>query len=145
MGNPSFSVVIATRNREALLGDTLAALSAQQWPRERFEILVADNGSHDNTKDRLWAGAPRIVYRLVTTPGKSHAVNALLKEVSGDFIALTDDDVCPDPNWLQAFATAFEETGADYAAGRILPQWESDPPPWLSAPLYGVLAIPDNG
>jgi cellulose synthase/poly-beta-1,6-N-acetylglucosamine synthase-like glycosyltransferase len=150
MGNPSFSVVIATRNREALLGDTLAALSAQQWPRERFEILVADNGSTDNTKAVVCcaarrAGAPRIVYRLVTTPGKSHAVNALFKEVSGDIIALTDDDVCPDPNWLQAFATAFEETGADYAAGRILPQWESDPPPWLSEPLYGVLAIPDNG
>ena len=146
----TFSVVIATKNREALLGDTLSALVAQQWPRERFEILVADNGSIDGTKAVVcraarMPGAPRIVYRHITTPGKSYAVNALLKEVCGDTIALTDDDVCPEPHWLQAFASAFEETGADYAAGRILPHWESEPPSWLSSQLYGVLAIPDNG
>ncbi len=147
---PKFSVVIATKNREALLGDTLAALLAQEWPRDRFEILVADNGSTDRTKAVVECaakrpGAPHIVYRYVSTPGKSPAVNALFKQVRGDVIALTDDDVCPEPGWMRAFATAFEETGADYAAGRILPQWESDPPPWLSEPLYGVLAIPDNG
>jgi glycosyltransferase involved in cell wall biosynthesis len=150
MKQSTFSVVIATKNREALLGETLDALIAQQWPRERFEILIADNGSTDNTRAVVCAaarrpGSPRIVYRLVTTPGKSHAVNALFKEVAGDIIALTDDDVRPEPDWLQAFATAFDETGADYAAGRILPRWETDPPSWLSEPLYGVLAIPDNG
>ena len=147
---PSFSVVIATKNREALLAGTLDALVAQRWPRDRFEVLVADNGSTDNTKAVVCRaartpGAPRIVYRHITTPGKSHAVNALLKEVAGDIIALTDDDVRPEPDWLQAFAAAFEETGADYAAGRILPHWECDPPSWLSEPLYGVLAVPDNG
>ncbi|HXD72294.1 MAG TPA: glycosyltransferase [Vicinamibacterales bacterium] len=150
MRGPTFSVVIATRNREALLRDTLAALIAQEWPRDRFEILVGDNGSTDGTKAVVCAaaktpGAPRIVYRHIATPGKSHAVNALFKEVTGDIIALTDDDVRPEPDWLQAYASAFAETGADYAAGRILPHWEADPPPWLSEPLYGVLAIPDNG
>lgn len=150
MKHPTFSVVIATKNREALLGDTLAALTAQQWPRDRFEILVADNGSTDNTRAVVTcaaktSGAPRIVYRHVSSPGKSHAVNAIFKEAAGDIFALTDDDVCPEADWLPVYAAAFEETGADYAAGRILPQWEADPPPWLSEPLYGVLAIPDNG
>jgi glycosyltransferase involved in cell wall biosynthesis len=148
--HPSFSVVIATKNREALLADTLAALSAQEWPHDRFEILVADNGSTDGTKAVVTsaakrAGAPRIAYRYVATPGKSHAVNALFSETSGALLALTDDDVCPDPDWLRGLATAFQETGADFVAGRILPRWEIDPPSWLSAPLYGVLAIPDNG
>src|SRR3954470_5646279 len=119
MGKRIFSVVIATKNREALLRDTLAALAAQEWPRDRFEILVADNGSTDNTRAVVCAAAkrpaaPRIVYRHIATPGKSHAVNALFKEVSADIIALTDDDVCPEPAWLEAFATAFDETGADY-------------------------------
>lgn len=146
----TFSIVIATKDREALLGETLDALIAQQWPHDRFEILVADNGSTDNTKSVVCGaarrpGAPRIVYRHVITPGKSYAVNALFREVAGHIIALTDDDVCPEPDWLQAFATAFEETGADYVAGRILPRWETDPPSWLSERLYGVLAIPDNG
>jgi GT2 family glycosyltransferase len=58
---------------------------------------------------------------------------------------LTDDDVTPEPGWLAAIASAFEETGADFLAGRILPRWETEPPAWLSAALHGVLAVPDNG
>ncbi len=150
MKEPFFSIVIATRNREALLDETLAALAAQQWPRDRFEILVADNGSTDNTRAVVESaagrsGAPRILYRYVATPGKSHAVNAVLDEVSGSLIAMTDDDVYPSPVWLREFSAAFDDTGADFVAGRILPRWETEPPPWLSSELYGVLAIPDNG
>jgi glycosyltransferase involved in cell wall biosynthesis len=150
MGTPTFSVVIATKNRQALLADTLDALSAQEWPRNRFEILVGDNGSTDGTRAVVEAaarqpGAPRIVYRHIATPGKSHAVNILLKDVAADLIALTDDDVLPEPEWLRSLALSFEETGADFLAGRILPRWETEPPSWLSSALYGVLAIPDNG
>ncbi|HUK35334.1 MAG TPA: glycosyltransferase, partial [Vicinamibacterales bacterium] len=79
------------------------------------------------------------------TPGKSHAVNALLDEVTSDLVALTDDDVCPEPDWLSALVSTFGETGTDFIAGRILPRWEAEPPHWLSAALHGVLAIPDNG
>ncbi len=147
---PSISVVIATKNREALLAGTLDALLAQRWPRDRFDILVADNGSTDNTRAVIDAAArrarePRVVYRSVTTPGKSHAVNALLAEARADVIALTDDDVSPEPEWLSALVSAFEDTGADFVAGRILPRWEREPPSWLSPALYGVLAVPDNG
>ena len=150
MRQPTFSVVIATKNRETLLAETLEALSAQQWPRNGFEILVGDNGSTDGTRAVVLAaarkpGAPRIVYRHITTPGKSHAVNTLLKSVAAGLIALTDDDVLPEPEWLRSLALAFEATGADFLAGRILPRWETDPPSWLSSALYGVLAIPDNG
>ncbi len=151
MAEPRFiSVVIATRNRERLLADTLAALVAQRWPRDRYDIRIADNGSTDGTRHVVESAAgrpdaPRIVYRFVAKAGKSHAVNAVLADVTADAVALTDDDVCPDADWLRAMAAAFEETGADFVAGRILPRWEADPPPWLSAALHGVLAIPDNG
>jgi len=144
------SIVIATRNREALLDETLAALAAQQWPRDRFEILIADNGSTDNTRAVVESaarrpGAPRVHYRYVATPGKSHAVNALIEDVTGDIVALTDDDVLPAADWLRQLAEAFADTGADFVAGRILPRWETEPPSWLSSALYGVLAVPDNG
>src|SRR5262249_17495581 len=87
----------------------------------------------------------RVHYRYVPTPGKSYAVNAILRDVRGNVVAMTDDDVCPEPGWLAQLATVFSETGADFVAGRILPRWECAPPAWLSSPLYGVLAIPDNG
>ena len=150
MNRPLFSVVIATRNREALLAETLGAVSAQCWPCDNYEVLVADNGSTDGTRSAverasLRSLAPRIQYRYVEEPGKSNAVNAILNEASGSLVAMTDDDVCPEPDWLDRLAAAFAETGADFVAGRILPRWECEPPSWLSSPLYGVLAIPDNG
>lgn len=152
MQPPAFiSIVIATRNRERLLAETLSALTAQQWPADRFEILIADNGSTDGTRAVVesaslrTAGAPAIHYRYVATPGKSFAVNDALGAARGDVIALTDDDVLPDAGWLAALAGALAEPGIDFVAGRIRPRWECPPPAWMSPALYGVLAIPDNG
>ena len=142
------SIVIATRNRSALLGRTLEALAGQGWPRERMDVIVADNGSTDETRavvDAARAGGLPVQYLFVAQPGKSHAVNAALRLTRGDLIAFTDDDVQPDQEWLDALARAVAETGADFVAGRILPIWEIEPPAWMSPSLYGVLAVPDNG
>jgi glucosyl-dolichyl phosphate glucuronosyltransferase len=143
------SVVIATYNRAPLLAETLEALGRQRY-RHRFEIVVADNGSADDTRavvERIQrrSAQPIIRYLNVETPGKSHALNAAMDMASGQTIALTDDDVVPEPEWLESLARAFAETGADFVAGRILPRWESPPPPWMSPALYGVLAVPDGG
>jgi glycosyltransferase involved in cell wall biosynthesis len=148
MAGMLISVVIATRNRSALLGLTLEALARQRWPREQLDVIVADNGSADDTRQVVEgardAGLP-VRYLFVAEPGKSHAVNAALRLTRGDLIAFTDDDVEPEPEWLAGLARAIEETGADFLAGRILPRWEVAPPAWMSASLHGVLAIPDNG
>src|SRR6266571_194474 len=92
------SVIIATRNRAALLAETLDALSRQRWPRDGFEIVVADNGSTDHTRALVESVAgrtsvPAVQYLYVVEPGKSHAVNAALRFARGDLLAFTDDDV----------------------------------------------------
>jgi glycosyltransferase involved in cell wall biosynthesis len=144
------SVVIATRNRQALLMQTLDALARQRWPCDRFEIVIADNGSTDGTRAVVEAaaarsGSPETKYVFVATPGKSHAVNAALDLARGDVLAFTDDDVRPDATWIERLVAAFDETGADFVAGRVRPIWEVSPPAWMSPPLYPVLAVPDNG
>jgi glycosyltransferase involved in cell wall biosynthesis len=161
-GSPFVSVIIATRNRERLLTETLRSLSAQRWPREQFEVIVADNGSTDGTRAVVEAAAgspngPAIHYLFVAEPGKSYAVNAAFEAVLGaggvaqagrgdtHIVALTDDDVQPEPTWVANLCAAFRETGADFVAGRVFPLWEIAPPHWMSPALYGVLAIPDNG
>lgn len=146
----TFSIVIATRNRHRLLAGTLDALADQDWPADRVEVVVADNGSSDDTphvvsRAASRRGAPLVRYLFVDQPGKSAAVNHALSLATGELIAFTDDDVRPRPDWLRAFARAFDETDADFVAGRVLPAWESTPPSWVSPALYGVLAIPDNG
>ena len=154
--SPFVSIVIATRNRERLLAETLRSLIAQRWSRDRFAIVVADNGSTDGTRATVESlaahpDAPRVRYLYVAPPGKSHAVNAAVDMVLGEpashehIIALTDDDVRPDVEWLASLCAAFHETGADFVAGRVFPLWEIEPPRWISPAMYGVLAIPDNG
>jgi glycosyltransferase involved in cell wall biosynthesis len=150
MTHPFVSVVLATRNRAVLLAETLHALTEQRWPRDRFEIVVADNGSIDDTRAAVLHaaardGAPRIHYLYVAEPGKSSAVNQALLLASGELLAFTDDDVRQVPDWIARLAAAFDETGADFVAGRILPRWQTAPPVWLSPPLYGVVGVPENG
>ena len=158
---PCVSIVIATRNRCILLAQTLEALATLQWPRDRIQILVADNGSTDGTRALVESVASRsgslpIRYLHVAEPGKSHAVNRALDLVLASIptppdgvhdqvIAFTDDDVRPAPDWVARLVQAMAETGADFVAGRVFPLWETEPPAWMSPALYGVLAIPDSG
>ena len=147
---PMVSVIVATRNRKALLAQTLASLASQDWPFDRLEIVVADNGSTDGTRTTVAAiarpaGGPTMHYLFVEPPGKSYAINAALARAQGDLILFTDDDVIADSRWVRRIAAAFAETAADFVAGRILPRWEIPPPTWMSPRLYGVLAIPDGG
>jgi glucosyl-dolichyl phosphate glucuronosyltransferase len=144
------SIVIATYNRCHLLQGTLAAIAAQHFPRDCFEVIVADNASTDGTREVIESEArrfrgPRIICVHEAAPGKSHAVNAALAHVRGDLVAFTDDDVHPEPDWLSALMDAATAASADFVVGRILPIWEVPPPAWLSPSLYGILAVRDNG
>jgi glucosyl-dolichyl phosphate glucuronosyltransferase len=147
---PLISVVIATRNRARLLETTIDAVANQEEPHGGFELVIADNGSSDDTAavvHRAAAACGRCVIRYVhvPVPGKSRAVNAALRLVRGDIVAFTDDDVRPDASWLKEIARALEDSRVAFVAGRVLPEWETAPPAWLSPALYGVLAIPDGG
>ena len=142
------SVIIATRDRAPLLASTLDALARQNASEHPFEIVVVDNASTDDTpivvESAARRGAP-IVYLHEPKPGKSNALNAAVSHARGDVLVFTDDDVLPSPGWLAAYARAFQETDADFAAGRIRPIWEAPPPAWMSPALYGVLAVGDGG
>ncbi len=143
------SVIVATRDRAPLLEGALDALCRQVSPGCPVEILVVDNGSVDGTAAVVQSAARAsqvpVLYLTEAKPGKSHALNTAVRHAKGDILVFTDDDVLPSPKWLSAYARAFAETGADYAAGRILPLWEATPPRWLTPALHGVLAIPDGG
>jgi glucosyl-dolichyl phosphate glucuronosyltransferase len=143
------SVIVATRDRAGLLASTLEALAQQRDPGCPFEILVVDNASVDRTPEIIADAARRspvpLVYLHEARPGKSHALNFAVTQARGDILVFTDDDVLTSPGWLSAYASAFAETDADFAVGRIFPLWEAEPPPWLSPALYGVLAVPDGG
>jgi glycosyltransferase involved in cell wall biosynthesis len=141
------SVIIATRDRAAQLADTLRTITAQRCA-EPFEIVVVDNASTDDTAtvvETAGRGGAPVVYVFEPKSGKSHALNTAIARARGDLLVFTDDDVLPSTDWLSAYVRAFQETGADFAAGRILPLWEVTPPGWMSPALHGVLSAADGG
>jgi GT2 family glycosyltransferase len=121
-GDVVFSIVIPTRNRPGQLADCLEAIAALEYPRERFEVLVVDDGSEISVEAVVAAFRDRLAVVLVTQPhqGPAAARNSGAARAQGKVLAFTDDDCVPDPGWLQALAARFAAAPADGVGGKTL-------------------------
>ncbi|MEM7363062.1 MAG: glycosyltransferase [Pseudomonadota bacterium] len=106
-----FSVVIPTKERYELTRDALIGLAAQSLPISDFEVVVVDNGSTDDSADRLreldWPFRCRIVDNPSPGHGPAPARNYGVSVAEGELIAFLDSDCRPDPNWLKVADEAF--------------------------------------
>ncbi|MEL6616557.1 MAG: glycosyltransferase, partial [Bacteroidota bacterium] len=59
------SVIVAARNEEASIGACVDAILANDYPQERFEVIVADDDSSDRTADVVRAVQKRVHTRSV--------------------------------------------------------------------------------
>lgn len=137
------SVLLATRNRAESLDRTLASLAAQEAPGIEWEVLVADNGSTDDTRTVLerWTGRLRLRHAIEPAAGKNRAVNRVLGMARGQLLLFTDDDVILATGWLAAHAAAASRW-PDHVifGGLIRPRFPPDPPAWaLRDPFVSVL------
>jgi succinoglycan biosynthesis protein ExoA len=121
---PSISVLVPVRNEAMFIGRTLAQILGQNYPAERFEVLVADGRSDDATRDivQTWQEAHHQV-RLLDNPRQlsSAGRNAALRASRGEIIVVIDGHCELDnPNYLRDLADAFERSGAE-CVGRPQP------------------------
>ena len=95
---PKVSIIVPTYNEAKLIWDKLEDLKRQDYPRDRFEIIVVDSASTDGTPDIVkdWACQnPDIDLKLIIEPirrGKAHALNTALQYATGDIVIITDVD-----------------------------------------------------
>lgn len=127
---PDVSVVIPARDADATLPRTLAALAAQTFPRERFEVIVADDGGVTAAR-----GADRVVPVEGAPRGPGAARNAGGAVARAAVLAFTDADCAPEPAWLERGLAAMDR--ADLVQGAVRP--ERPPGPfdrtvWVSRP-----------
>ncbi len=121
---PFISVIVPVRNEEAFIGDTLEQMLNQHYDPERFEVLVADGGSTDDT--RAVVAAMQREYpnlRLLANPGRwsSAGRNVAIRAARGEVVLLIDGHCEVDsPHYLADLADAFERSGAD-CVGRPQP------------------------
>jgi GT2 family glycosyltransferase len=120
MSDLSFiSVIIPTHNRAALLRQTLRCLTRQTYPAEKYEVIVVDNGSADDTAVYLQTLAQKgeVTYIRQSSLGPAVARNVGAKIAQGEILVFTDDDCLPEPQWLAALAAVYQDNRAAVAVG----------------------------
>lgn len=100
MAKPEISVIVPVRNGAGSIPALLRSLEAQTLERERFELIVVDNGSTDRTAELAAAGGARVVREPVAN--RSRARNRGAAEAATRMYAFTDADCVADPGWLEA-------------------------------------------
>ncbi len=116
-GDVLVSVIIPVRDDPDGIRRVLACLAAQTLPRERFEVIIGDDGSRPELAPQAPPGDPRI--RVVTGPARTSyaARNAAVGVARGSILAFCDSDCQPEPVWLEQGLEAL--TGADLVAGEV--------------------------
>ena len=116
---PRVSVIVSVYNCERWIGACLDSILASDYPRDRYEVICADNASTDGTSMVIekYAGAVTVVHEAKR--GASAARNAGLRVAAGPMIAFTDADCVVDPGWLRRIVEPVSAGEAAVAGGRI--------------------------
>jgi GT2 family glycosyltransferase len=121
------SLIICTRNRAASLAETLHSVAdaVAAAPSLHIELIAVDNGSSDDTFDRLEAFAREAAFAVHVVqehkPGLSNARNAGIARARAPLLAFTDDDCRLTPSYFEDVTREFA-TSPDLAllGGRVL-------------------------
>lgn len=120
----NLSVVIPVYNDPIGLKKVLKSLIVQDYPKNKYEIIVADNGSTDKTLKVAKAYAdkyPELVkYVLEKSIQSSYAARNMGIDVAkGSILAFTDADCIPGKNWLNIGYLKIKNSKASMVAGKI--------------------------
>ena len=120
---PELSVLIATHNRRELLRRCLEALAAQDHDPERFEVVVADDGSSDGSAAMAAAFAAPFRIRVLGLErgGQPRTLNAALAAAAGEIGLILDDDVIASRSLVSEHVRAHREEPT-IGVGKIVQQ-----------------------
>jgi len=101
---PKICVVIPTKNRSALLAETIERVESQTIPKDHYEVVVIDNNSTDDTravleqKSRIYSN---FKFDFQKKPGAAATRNGGIRLANSDLILFIDDDVQAEPALVQ--------------------------------------------
>ena len=117
-----FSIIVPTYDRPEQLLCCLDALAALRYPREEFEVIVVNDGGAMPPGGKLAPLVERIQFTLLAqeNAGPARARNLGAERARGEYLAFTDDDCAPTPDWLTALEQAFRHAPEALVGGRII-------------------------
>ncbi|MBZ0300603.1 MAG: glycosyltransferase [Anaerolineae bacterium] len=132
------SVIIPVRNEPAHLKNVLAALEAQTYPPDAYEVIVVDNASDIPLKDvAACFGHARLVYEA--RRGSYAARNRGIEVAQGDYLAFTDADCIPYPDWLEQGVRVLHQGEACGLVGGPIEMFAENPLAPTTAELFELL------
>jgi len=132
------SIIICTYNRSNYLYSVLKSIAENDFPVEKYEIVLINNNSTDNTENecvRFQNDFPQVNFRysVEKNQGLSYARNRGINEAKGEILVYVDDDAFVNKEYLQTYTDFFEQNQSAVAAGgAILPVYETKEPSWIS-------------
>jgi GT2 family glycosyltransferase len=119
---PFFSIIVPTYDRPGQLATCLHSLSCLDYRRDRFQVIVVDDGSKIPLEVAVASFNDRLDVTLLTQPqaGPATTRNTGAARAKGEFLVFTDDDCAPTPDWLQKLAARFGAAPDRGIVGRTL-------------------------
>ncbi len=123
----TFSIIIPYRNEAGNLPALLRSLSGIKYPTEKFEIILVNDASKDNSKEICEAflkDFPLLNIRLLENKRQSNspkkdAIRTAIESSNFDYIATTDADCVIPANWLHFFDAMIRENNSEMIAGPV--------------------------
>ena len=111
----SVSVIVPAYNAAGTLGACLEALRGQTVRRERYEVIVVDDGSTDQTAEIAGAHDGQVISQA--NAGPAAARNRGAEAARGDLLLFTDADCAPAENWIERMVQPFADADVMGAKG----------------------------
>ncbi len=109
MANPQISIIIDTYNYGHFIEEAIESVLSQDYPTERMEVIVVDDGSTDDTPERVKQFGSRIEYHQKPNGGQASAFNFGIARARGRIISFLDGDDYWFPDRLRTVVAAFEK------------------------------------
>lgn len=122
----TITVLITTYNYGSFLEQAIDRILAQDFPLQQVQILVVDDGSTDDTSERVKKYGSRIEYFYKPNGGQASALNFGIAKARGEIIALHDADDLFSPGKLARISEVFEKDPALGMAYHRLREWHME-------------------
>ena len=114
---PFVSIIVSARNEEDTIETLLNHLYQQSYPHDKFEIIIANDRSCDNTESILNKHsqiAQNMSFVTISeTPigwaPKKWALHTIIQQTSGEILLQTDADCIPHPQWIETMVHVFSK------------------------------------
>lgn len=117
-----FTVIVPTRDRHEQLAVCLQALADLRYPKDKFEVVVVNDGSREPVEPIVLPFQTALPLTLLNQDGAGPATarNHAADVARGKFLAFTDDDCAPAPDWLQKLAVELNGTPRKIVGGKTV-------------------------